>query len=167
MHTCEQQDSATAATAIQSNSLRKVTTGHANTHTVHTYADVLPIRGVLCSVTLGQSTFHAGGGLWWRRLFGITVIATPQKRDCLLQLAEQRHAVAYTLSQSPAHTITVVLITSICLKLCESAASCWFHRHVKTPLFFLLPSFSPSPFLPYSLLPPFPVSPCPFIRPFS
>lgn len=70
--------------------------------------------------------------------------ATPQKRDCLLKLGAQRHAVAYTLSQSPAHTDAVVLMTSICLKLRESAASCWFHRHVKTPLFFPLPSFFPS-----------------------
>lgn len=65
MHMRQQQDSATAAAAIQSDNLWKVTTGHANM--VCTYADVLPIKVFFLfssrSVTPGQSTVHAGGGV--------------------------------------------------------------------------------------------------------
>lgn len=137
-------------------------------HTVHTYADVLPIKGFfLRSVSLGQSTFHAEGGVvvweivWYNSHLlhhkNVTVFASLERKDTL----------SCTHSPSLLHTDVVVLITSICLKLRESAASCWFHRHVKTPLFFPLPSFSPS-LSPLFFTPTFFTnSPCPLINPFS
>lgn len=90
-----------------------------------------------------RSTQEAG----WLRcggLFSTTVILLHHKNVTVFySQRKDTHNVAHTFSVS--YTDTVVLITSICLKLCESAASCWFHRHVKTPLFFPLPSFSSHP----------------------
>lgn len=68
------------------------------THTVRTYADVLPIKVSFYflfehSVTLGQSTFHAGGGfvvretVWYNSHLlhhkNVTVFSSLQRKDTL------------------------------------------------------------------------------------
>lgn len=127
----------------------KVTTCHTHIHQASLCRTRLPIKH-----SFYAASFWDGPDSSWDEGEGFVCVL---KGDCSVQQSfwctTKTWLSSVACSAKTKHTLThtVVLITSICLKLRESAASCWFHRHVKTPLFFSLPL----------LLPPLPVSACP------